>query len=122
MANNDFNLDKQEYQSVFKVFDRDNTGEINIGQVYELINKFDDAQKNADGSGAADVSMNGGGMSGISNGLIIGGASKSTGKSSSTNTGGSKSPTKKPITSGLGLGAGLQIKPTALDGGTLLSV
>lgn len=40
---NDFNLDKQEYQSVFKVFDKDNTGEINIGQVYELINKFDEA-------------------------------------------------------------------------------
>jgi hypothetical protein len=39
----DFNLDKQEYQSVFKVFDKDNTGEINIHQVYELINKFDDA-------------------------------------------------------------------------------
>lgn len=31
MAANDFSLDKQEYQSVFKVFDRDNTGEINIG-------------------------------------------------------------------------------------------
>jgi Ca2+-binding EF-hand superfamily protein len=30
MAGNDFNLDKQEYQSVFKVFDKDNTGEISI--------------------------------------------------------------------------------------------
>ena len=48
MASSDFNLDKQEYQSVFKVFDKDNSGEINIGQVYELINKFDDAQKLAD--------------------------------------------------------------------------
>jgi Ca2+-binding EF-hand superfamily protein len=43
MAASDFNLDKQEYQSVFKVFDRDNTGEISISQVYELINKFDEA-------------------------------------------------------------------------------
>ena len=43
MATGDFNLDKQEYQSVFKVFDKDNSGEINIGQVYDLINKFDDA-------------------------------------------------------------------------------
>ncbi len=43
MAANDFNLDKQEYQSVFKVFDKDNTGEINILQVYDLINKFDEA-------------------------------------------------------------------------------
>lgn len=30
MASNDFNLDKQEYQSVFKVFDKNNSGEINI--------------------------------------------------------------------------------------------
>ncbi len=37
----DFNIDKQEYQSVFKVFDKNNTGEISIGQVFELINKFD---------------------------------------------------------------------------------
>lgn len=42
MAANDFNLDKQEYQSVFKVFDKDNTGEISIMQVYDLINKFDE--------------------------------------------------------------------------------
>ena len=26
----DFNIDKQEYQSVFKVFDKNNTGEIGI--------------------------------------------------------------------------------------------
>lgn len=26
----DFNLDQQEYQSVFKVFDKEGTGEINI--------------------------------------------------------------------------------------------
>lgn len=53
----DFNLDQQEYQSVFKVFDKDGTGEINIGQVYELINKFDEAQRIADGGGN-DNSMN----------------------------------------------------------------
>lgn len=41
----DFNIDKQEYQSVFKVFDKTNTGEISIGQVFELINKFDQATK-----------------------------------------------------------------------------
>lgn len=39
----DFNIDKQEYQSVFKVFDKNNQGEINIAQVYELINKFEQA-------------------------------------------------------------------------------
>ena len=58
MAANDFNLDRQEYQSVFKVFDKDNSGEITITQVYDLINKFDDAQRMADGGpGTADVSM-----------------------------------------------------------------
>ena len=44
----DFNIDKQEYQSVFKVFDKNNSGEITIQQVYELINKFDQAQKVSD--------------------------------------------------------------------------
>ena len=44
----DFNIDKQEYQSVFKVFDKNGTGEINISQVYELINKFDSQSKISD--------------------------------------------------------------------------
>lgn len=61
MAGNDFNLDRQEYQSVFKVFDKDNTGEITISQVYDLINKFDDAQKlnnlQSSGQPSSDVSM-----------------------------------------------------------------
>ena len=35
--NNDFNLDKQEYHSVFNFFDKNKKGEINIGEVYELI-------------------------------------------------------------------------------------
>ena len=39
---NEFNLDKQEYLSVFKVFDKDNSGEINVSQVYDLIQKFED--------------------------------------------------------------------------------
>jgi Ca2+-binding EF-hand superfamily protein len=30
---------------VFKVFDKNNTGEINITQVFELINKFEQAAK-----------------------------------------------------------------------------
>ena len=38
---NDLNLDRSEYQSVFNVFDKDHKGEIEIGQVYELINRFD---------------------------------------------------------------------------------
>jgi hypothetical protein len=42
-------------------------------------------------------------------------ASKGTYKSSSTNTGGSKSPMKKPINNQ----GGLQIKPNVMDGGKL---
>ena len=37
MASNDFNIDKQEYQSVFKVFDKDNTGQIHVNQVNSYI-------------------------------------------------------------------------------------
>ena len=37
MATNDFNLDKSEYHSVFKVFDKEDSGEINIAQVIILI-------------------------------------------------------------------------------------
>lgn len=44
MASNDFTIDKQEYQSVFKVFDKDNTGEITIQQVNHYINKFEQVQ------------------------------------------------------------------------------
>ena len=114
MASGDFNLDKQEYQSVFKVFDKDNTGEINITQVYELINKFDEAQRLADGgSGAAgDVSMN---TAGMNNGIPNSGAlSIGKGNSKGSNTLSSKSPTKKPA--GPGLGAGImQLKPTAVE-------
>ena len=37
----EFNIDLQEYSYVFKVFDKNESGEINISQVQELINKFD---------------------------------------------------------------------------------
>jgi Ca2+-binding EF-hand superfamily protein len=40
--NNDFNLDKQEYHSVFNFFDMNKKGEININEVYDLIQKFDE--------------------------------------------------------------------------------
>ena len=53
MASNDFTIDKQEYQSVFKVFDKDNTGEITIQQVNYYINKFEQAQHGLSGSGNA---------------------------------------------------------------------
>ena len=52
-AFDDFNIDKQEYQSVFKVFDKNNTGEININQVFDLINKFDQAAKVSEQSSSA---------------------------------------------------------------------
>lgn len=116
MASGDINLDKQEYQSVFKVFDKDNTGEINIGQVYELINKFDDAQRLADGGSgvAGDASIN---TAGLNNGNPNSGA-LTVGKQNqkTTNPLSSKSPTKKPAGAGLGAGSGMmQLKPTAVE-------
>jgi Ca2+-binding EF-hand superfamily protein len=45
MAANNFSLDHQEYKSVFRVFDKDNTGEITINQVLEVHNRFQDSQK-----------------------------------------------------------------------------
>ena len=44
MASDDFNIDKVEYQSVFKVFDRDNTGRIEIEQVNNFIQMFEKLQ------------------------------------------------------------------------------
>ena len=55
----DFNIDKQEYQSVFKVFDKGNTGEINITQVYDLINKFEQASKKGEVPGDPKTKMPG---------------------------------------------------------------
>lgn len=103
---------------MFKVFDKDNTGEINIGQVYDLINKFDEAQRYTDAlSGAtADNSMNigggGGGPGAIGSSAIGGGAGigmrgLGTKNTSGTSTTGSKSPTKKPTNGGNTLGIGL---------------
>ena len=110
MASNDFNLDKSEYHSVFKVFDKDNSGEINIGQVYELINKFEDSSRQLDGMSISDPSQGGG--STIQNGSNS--LSKATTKGSTTTTTGSKSPTKK---AGTQLGQGvLQLKPTQIEG------
>jgi len=34
-------VDKEEYQSVFKVFDKNDTGKITINQVNEFINRFE---------------------------------------------------------------------------------
>jgi hypothetical protein len=69
----DFNIDKQEYQSVFKVFDKNNTGEISIQQVYELINKFDQASKVPDPPTAAGGG--GTGQKGGKNPAMVDGAS-----------------------------------------------
>lgn len=44
MASNDFTIDKVEYQSVFKVFDKENKGEINIDQVNHFIQMFEEIQ------------------------------------------------------------------------------
>jgi len=63
----DFNIDKQEYQSVFKVFDKNNSGEITIQQVYELINKFDQAQKVSDQPLLVDTDKKGTGGGGLKN-------------------------------------------------------
>lgn len=38
---NEFNIDKMEYLQVFKIFDKNNQGEINIQDVYELISKIE---------------------------------------------------------------------------------
>ena len=44
MASNDFTIDKVEYQSVFKVFDRENKGAIHIEQVNSFIQMFEEVQ------------------------------------------------------------------------------
>ncbi len=36
------------YQLVFKMFDKDNTGEISIKHVYDMINQFDQREKDED--------------------------------------------------------------------------
>ena len=43
----DFSVDKSEYHQVFKIFDKENTGEISIKQVYELITAFDEGGPDA---------------------------------------------------------------------------
>lgn len=44
MASNDFTIDEVEYQSVFKVFDKDNKGQIHIDQVNHFIQMFEEIQ------------------------------------------------------------------------------
>ena len=44
MTSNGFTIDKQEYQSFFKVFDKENTGELTIAQVNNFIIKFEQIQ------------------------------------------------------------------------------
>lgn len=44
MASNEFTIDKVEYQSVFKVFDRENKGSIQIEQVNHFIQMFEEIQ------------------------------------------------------------------------------
>lgn len=67
MAESTFEIDKEEYKTVFNVFDRDNSGEISISHVYELIHKFDEAQKSADASSEVSA-INGGSNNGAATG------------------------------------------------------
>ena len=39
--NMSLNIDEGEYMQIFKLFDKDNSGEINIDEVYEMIQKFE---------------------------------------------------------------------------------
>ena len=43
-SNKDFTIDKVEYQSVFKVFDREGKGKIQIDQVNHYIKLFEELQ------------------------------------------------------------------------------
>ncbi len=47
----EFNLDKAEYEQVFRVFDKDSSGEINIDKVYDIINQFEQSAKEGSASG-----------------------------------------------------------------------
>ena len=53
MASNEFTIDKVEYQSVFKVFDRENKGSIHIDQVNQFIQMFEEVQISAPEEGKA---------------------------------------------------------------------
>ena len=44
MVTNDFTIDKVEYQSVFKVFDKENKGTIHIDTVNSYIQMFEEVQ------------------------------------------------------------------------------
>lgn len=47
MESSSFPMEKSEYNSVFKVFDKDGKGEIEIGQVMELINNLEESAKDS---------------------------------------------------------------------------
>ena len=49
-SNNDLEVDKEEYQSVFKVFDKNDEGKIHISQVNDFIAKFEQIKVGNDGS------------------------------------------------------------------------
>ena len=135
-AFDDFNIDKQEYQSVFKVFDKNNSGEINIGQVFDLITKFEQAAKVSDqaSSSATQSSSQGGGgknpsepqSTGLRQNTMGGGSMKMTQKQMIPNNNKTNfSPTTKKE-GGAGIqnrvgqpsqfpSGGLQLKPTPME-------
>ena len=96
---------------MFKVFDKDNTGEITINQVYELINKFDDAQRIEEAGPSKDATPLIGASNLNTNGLS---AHKPSAKITTNSQG--KSPTTKKTPLQQPLSGGLQLKPTPLEG------
>lgn len=65
---NEFIIDETEYMQVFKIFDKKEEGVINIGQVYELINKFDDTSLRNNGGSNLNLNSQGGGNGAHGNG------------------------------------------------------
>jgi len=47
MESSSFPMEKSEYNSVFKVFDKEGTGKIQIGQVMDLITNLEDSANEA---------------------------------------------------------------------------
>jgi Ca2+-binding EF-hand superfamily protein len=45
MESSSFPMEKSEYNSVFKVFDKNSTGKIEIGQVMDLIQSLENSAK-----------------------------------------------------------------------------
>ena len=91
-------MDKSEYSSVFKVFDRENTGQIEIGQVMELIQNLEESAKE---SGAQQIKQ-----SSLKDGSNTLGGPKSASDKSKLNSVGAKSPGRKKNAAGLGAKSG----------------